>query len=563
MFSKLEKNDGKKPTQKRKHVTLNIKQKLEIIAKLDRGENRNAIMEEYNIGSSTIYDIRNQRAKLEAFVSKTETTKAVETRQTTKKPKSENLDSALYTWFSAKRSEGKPVTGPMLIEKAKLFEQELNLEEDKCTFSSGWLHKFKVRHGIRKLDFSGEAKSADVVAANEFKIFFQDFVEKNDLSPFQVYNADETGLLWRCLPNSTLAGHDEKSAKGFKMNKDRLTVLCCGNASGDHKLKLFVIGKYKKPRAFKGLAHLPVHYAAQSNAWMSAELFKDWFFDQFVPSVKSHFVSLGKPEDTKAVLLLDNCRAHPSANELTSGNISVVYLPPNVTPLIQPMDQGVIQNFKCKYRGSFIQELVVSKSSVKDFQAKFNIKDAIFTAALSWNDVQNETVKRSWRKLWPGVMNNDDVPNENDPIEDDEDVGLQINLVEIKEKTSEMSELRNIPSTEIVEWLEIDKVLSPFEEISDESIVQSVLNQKPVQDESESDDEEVSETKVVSWNEASEAINTFVKFAESNKQYSMAEVMNLHIIKNDFLNKKNSCKKQVDIRYFFQPSTSAVAKNHE
>ncbi|KAG8331484.1 hypothetical protein J6590_041098 [Homalodisca vitripennis] len=57
----------------------------------------------------------------------------------------------------------------------------------------------------------------------------------------------------------------------------------------------------------------------------------------------------------------------------------------------------------------------------------------------------NETVKRSWRKLWPGVMNNDD-----DPIEDDEDEDLQIILVEIKGKTSKMSELRKLPSTEIV-----------------------------------------------------------------------------------------------------------------
>ena len=41
----------------------------------------------------------------------------------------------------------------------------------------------------------------------------------NDLTPEQIYNADETGLLWRCLPTSTLAGGGEKAAKGLKKTK--------------------------------------------------------------------------------------------------------------------------------------------------------------------------------------------------------------------------------------------------------------------------------------------------------------------------------------------------------
>ncbi|GBM28161.1 Jerky [Araneus ventricosus] len=115
-------------------------------------------------------------------------------------------------------------------------------------------------------------------SAEKYKDEFDKIVADNDLTPEQIYNADETGLLWKCLPTSTLAGRGEKAAKGLKKNKDRLTVLLCANASGNHRVTPFVIGKSAKPRAFKNVTHLPVQYKAQSNAWMTAALFKDWFF---------------------------------------------------------------------------------------------------------------------------------------------------------------------------------------------------------------------------------------------------------------------------------------------
>lgn len=89
---------------------------------------------------------------------------------------------------------------------------------------------------------------------------------------------------------------------------------------------------------------------------MTTSLFKDWFFNHFVTQVKGSFKSLGLPEDSIAILLLDNCKAHPSAAGLVSGNIfGITLLPPNVTSLIQPMDQRVIQNFKSFYRSFFVQ----------------------------------------------------------------------------------------------------------------------------------------------------------------------------------------------------------------
>ena len=85
-------------------------------------------------------------------------------------------------------------------------------------------------------------------------------IKQLKILPEQIYNADETGLYWKCLPNKTLAYEVDKNASGHKMQKQRLTIMCSGNASGSHFNKLCVIGTAKKPRVFQSLSieNLPV-----------------------------------------------------------------------------------------------------------------------------------------------------------------------------------------------------------------------------------------------------------------------------------------------------------------
>lgn len=221
-------------------------------------------MREYNVGSSTLYDIKKQASQLKDFCLKTESEQAMQQRCNLRAPYAETLDAALYEWFCIKRSEGACISGPMIQEKARELHKRLKVEKENA-YSNGWLTKFKIRHGIRKLDVSGEQESANVEAAESFKETLKKLIADENLSAHQIYNADETGFLYRCLPSTTLAGMKEKAAKGFKKNKDRLTVLCCANAAGSHRVKLLVVGKAKKPRCFSGIDmdHLPVVYRNQ------------------------------------------------------------------------------------------------------------------------------------------------------------------------------------------------------------------------------------------------------------------------------------------------------------
>ena len=71
----------------------------------------------------------------------------------------------------------------------------------------------------------------------------------------------------RMLPAKTLASRYEKGAEGMKKQKDRVTLMACSNATGNHKLPLVLIGKSANPRCFKKINKdaLPVKYCAQKS----------------------------------------------------------------------------------------------------------------------------------------------------------------------------------------------------------------------------------------------------------------------------------------------------------
>lgn len=142
---------------------------------------------------------------------------------------------------------------------------------------------------------------------------------------------------------------NEKTAPVRKSAKQRLTCLACTNASGSHKIKLLVIGKVTKLRAFKNFS-CPGQYRATKNAWMTSLLFKQWFHESLIPEVQVFLSERSLP--VKALHILDNAPCHPPANQLVSddGNIVAMYFPPNCTALIQPMDQNVINIIKRFYK---------------------------------------------------------------------------------------------------------------------------------------------------------------------------------------------------------------------
>jgi hypothetical protein len=117
------------------------------------------------------------------------------------------------------------MSGLICAKQAKFFFEALRLEGN-FDASSGWLMRFKRQHGICEISIQGEKLTGDLTAANEFCVEFQEFIKSEELLPEQIYNADETGVYWKCLPARTLGFKNEKHALGHKSSKERLTVMC-------------------------------------------------------------------------------------------------------------------------------------------------------------------------------------------------------------------------------------------------------------------------------------------------------------------------------------------------
>ena len=75
----------------------------------------------------------------------------------------------------------------------------------------------------------------------------------------QTFSVDELAFCWKKMPSRTFMGR-EKSVFGFKVSKDRLTLLLEAKKVGDFKLKSMLTYHSENPRALKNYAQssLPV-----------------------------------------------------------------------------------------------------------------------------------------------------------------------------------------------------------------------------------------------------------------------------------------------------------------
>ena len=286
----------------------------------------------FKIGRSTVGDILREKDKWLSVASLTSEPSSKRLRAA----KHEDMEKALFMWFSDKESRRVPISDEILREKAKCFGRELNLPNDFC-YSRGWLEKFKKRYGIKMQVRHGEAGGVDTQRVEKGREHLREIVRH--YHPSDVYNFDETGLFYRLEPNKTLA---IGPVLGTKRCKDRITIALCTNADGSHKLKPFVIGKSAKPRCFPSKFDVQklVTYRHNKKAWMTALLFRDFLLE---------FDRQMKAKNRNVLLLLDNASSH-SYKDISLSNTTLEFLPPATTSHLQPLDAGIIQNFKVHYK---------------------------------------------------------------------------------------------------------------------------------------------------------------------------------------------------------------------
>ena len=324
------------------------------------------------------------------------------------------MEKLLHMWMEDQIQKRTPLSLFTVQTKARsLFQTLKDRAGDDYTqdfvASTGWFARFKKRFRLHNVRVTGEAASADEEGARKFIDTLDEMITNEGYRAEQIFNVDETGLFWKRMPTRTYIHKEAKSMPGFKAYKDRLTLLLGGNIAG-FKLKPFLIYHSENPRAFKNVNKhtLPVYYRSNRKAWMTQALFEDWFSNCFIPQVREYCLEREIP--FKILLLLDNAPGHPPHLADLHPNVNVVFLPPNTTPLIQPMDQGSIAAFKANYlRTTFAQAVAAIDAdpelSLRDFWKQYNILKCIKNLATAWEAVTAKCMNGIWKNCVKRYVN--------------------------------------------------------------------------------------------------------------------------------------------------------------
>ena len=190
------------------------------------------------------------------------------------------------------------------------------------------------------------------------------------------------------------------------------------------------------------------------------------------------------------LLLMDNAGCHPEDLSGKFSNIKICYLPPNTTSTLQPLDLGIIQNFKvhyCRYFLRYVLSKIDECDSASDVVKSVDRLVAIRWVALAWSQVTAKTITKCFRNA--GVLDRElDVVTRG--IEEDSDPFLEadehMELEQLIEKTG-------TGGCTIDEFLTGDSDLEVCAEMDDDNwdtaFLAEIGNEQQVEDD-DSDDED-------------------------------------------------------------------------
>ena len=171
-------------------------------------------------------------------------------------------------------------------------------------------------------------------------------------------------------------------------------------------------------------------------------------------------------------------------------DIKLLFLPPNIKSLIQPMNQRVIESFKRRYCRKLLSEILGNmdnKGSTGLILAlkTINMKDVIYMEAKAYDEMPSSTFTKSWRKAWPNSFLLIEKYKEDNPKPDE----TNIQDFEPDDNASLLKDLQRLPHSDdlvqqdVAEWIAGQDEELQNEILNDDEIVQSVIYQEDEEEE--------------------------------------------------------------------------------
>lgn len=256
----------------------------------------------------------------------------------------------------------------------------------------------------------GHSDYADKDAANHWLIATLKFLLLF-YHPEDIFNMDETALFVDAVPRTTY-DMKGKEVHDCRDTKRRVTIAMCSNMSGSEKRPLHMISTAAHPRCFGPRSNplpLNVRYDSAANGWMTKNILMSWLKD---------WNDELKQQNRQIVLVMDNASSHRKIDDEgfeQFKNIRIVYLPPNLTSLIQPLDSGIIALFKHKYRTRMVNRMIDNEptmtkideimklSCITEDEMKALVKQRRNLTNINLYEVQS-LIEECWREISPDTI---------------------------------------------------------------------------------------------------------------------------------------------------------------
>lgn len=279
---------------KQKRALLTIADRYDILQLIINGETHKSIAKRYNLKLNTVSKIKSNKKQIRVNF---EGSSAAASSSTKHFKKSEHiqLENVLYRWYLRNRDKNARVTGKMISQKAMELKEKLQIKSDFIA-SARWVAKFKTRYRLRKKDIDEHFRITNKAEADIAKSNFEKLLLNEGYSLDNVYNADNTGITWRTVPEETSIFHHERTIKKKEKMEEEVTAFLCANVTGSHMLPILIIGGSNKSRRNRNYNSndLSVMYRTNTNGLLDSKIFNEWFDECFLKSITERQQKIGR-----------------------------------------------------------------------------------------------------------------------------------------------------------------------------------------------------------------------------------------------------------------------------
>ncbi|XP_045109650.1 tigger transposable element-derived protein 4-like [Portunus trituberculatus] len=290
------------------------------------------------------------------------------------------LEQKLVEWYKEAKKEDLPISGPILMEKAKSIGNEMGIDFKP---SAGWLGRWKDRNGVTLKRFKDKDGALSVTKVGNHWRRYMFTKATKDYSPQNVWVVDETVLAYDALP--------EHSIPGAVSGTGKISIILACNLAGTERKPPVVIGNSQTLTS----VNLPTPFQHHPESTVTLDFFSSWLkeWDRELHTKRK-----------KIVVLMSKTPHHPENPHVF--NINVTFFPQDTSTVLQPMQLGIINVFKSLYRYQQLKYVMArtqagekiglsnmfSQNILSAHSLCLSLVDAIFMVHRAWKHVSPETI---------------------------------------------------------------------------------------------------------------------------------------------------------------------------